>query len=380
MPLHVVVLGAGFGGLELSSRLSEEVPDDVQVTLIDQSDSFVFGFSKLDVLFGHQAPEAVRCHYADIAKPGVDFRQERVLSIDPYTRHVRTDKAEYDADVLVVALGADLDTAATPGLDEAGYEFYSPEGAERARDAIAELRSGTVVIAVLGPAFKCPPAPNEAAFLLHELLTRNGVRDDVTIHLLSPLPKPIPISDETSAAITSMLAERDIRYAPKTLVTHLDPSAKVAHTAEGGTVPFDLFLAVPVHRAPAVVVDAGMTDDGWIAVDHTTFATTRFDDVYAVGDITSAPVPRAGVFAEGEARTVADVIVSRVRGGAGPGPYAGRATCYLEVGGSSVSKVEVEFLGGGGPSAVFTPPTAELAAEKREFGASRRRRWFGHSA
>ncbi len=379
MPLHVVVLGAGFGGLELSSRLSEEVPDDVRVTLIDQSDSFVFGFSKLDVLFGHQTPEAVRCRYADIAKPGVEFRQERVLAIDPQTRHVTTDKAEYDADVLVVALGADLDPAATPGLDEAGYEFYSPAGAERARDVITEFRSGTVVIAVLGPAFKCPPAPNEAAFLLHELLTRNGVRDDVTIHLLSPLPKPIPISDESSAAITSMLAERDIRYAPKTLVTHLDPSAKVAHTADGGTVAFDLFLAVPVHRAPAVVVDAGMTDDGWIAVDHTTFATKRFDDVYAVGDITSAPVPRAGVFAEGEARTVADVLISRVRGGAAPGPYAGRATCYLEVGDSSVSKVEVEFLGRGAPSAVFTPPTAELAAEKREFGASRRRRWFGHA-
>ena len=378
MPLHVVILGAGFGGLELASRLSDEVPDDVRVTLLDQSDSFVFGFSKLDVLFGRQTPDAVRCHYVDIAKPGVEFRQERVVSIDPNTRHVTTDKAEYDADILVVALGADLDTAATPGLDEAGYEFYSPEGAERARDVLADLRSGTVVIAVLGPAFKCPPAPNEAALLLDEHLTRNGVRDDVTIHLLSPLPKPIPISDETSAAITAMLAVHDIRYTPGILVTSLDPSGKVAHLADGGTVAFDLFLAVPVHRAPAVVVDAGMTDDGWIAVDHTTFATKRFEDVYAVGDITSAPVPRAGVFAEGEARTVADVIVSRVRGGALPGAYAGRATCYLEVGGSSVSKVEVEFLGGGRPTAVFTPPSVELAAEKVEFAASRRRRWFGH--
>lgn len=125
-----------------------------------------------------------------------------------------------------------------------------------------------------------------------------------------------------------MLAERDIRYAPKTLVTRLDPAAKVAHLADGGTLPYDLFLAVPVHRAPQVVVDAGMTEDGWIAVDPATLAT-RFEDVYAVGDITSAPVPRAGAIAEGEAATVADVIVAHVRGLAAPAPYqAGRRVTW----------------------------------------------------
>ena len=111
----MVILGAGFGGLELATRLSDEVADEVSVTLIDKNDSFVFGFSKLDVMFGRKPLDAVRHHYRDIAKPAVEFRQETVTAIDPVARHVTTDRGGYDADILVVALGADLD----PGRPQA---------------------------------------------------------------------------------------------------------------------------------------------------------------------------------------------------------------------------------------------------------------------
>lgn len=133
----------------------------------------------------------------------------------------------------------------------------------------------------------------------------------------------------------------------------------------------------PVHRAPAVIVESGLTEDGWIPVDAATFVT-RFPDVYAVGDVTSAPVPRAGVIAEGEASTVADVLIARIRGGDLPGPYQGAAVCYMEMGGEKIGRVDVNFLSGPGPTALFSPPSHELAEEKRRFGASRRQRWFGH--
>ncbi|MEY2430780.1 MAG: sulfide:quinone oxidoreductase, partial [Acidimicrobiaceae bacterium] len=314
MRTHVVILGAGFGGLELSTRLSEDLADEVQVTLIDKSDSFVFGFTKFDVMFGKSTLDDVRILYRDIVKPSVEFRQETVVSIDPESRHVVTDAATYDADILVVALGADLDPGATPGLSDGGYEFYSPDGANRVREVLPSFDSGVVVIGVLGPFFKCPPAPNETAFMLHDYLSARGVRDAVTIYVLSPLPSPIPLSNVTSDAIISMLADMGIEYWPSSLVTHLDPAAKIAHLADGRQLPYDLFLGIPVHCAPPVVVESGLTEDGWIAVDPATFAT-RFRDVYAVGDITSAPFPRAGVIAEGEARTVADVLVARLKGG-----------------------------------------------------------------
>lgn len=127
--VQVVVLGAGFGGLELSSLLSERLAGDVAVTLIDQDDAFVFGFSRLEILFGRQTRDEVRLPYRDLAKPGVEFRQETVVHIDPERRRVTTDAATYDADFVVVALGADYDVPATPGFAEGGFEYYSVDGA-----------------------------------------------------------------------------------------------------------------------------------------------------------------------------------------------------------------------------------------------------------
>ena len=377
MATEVVVLGAGFGGLELSTRLSEALAGHVRVTLIDQSDSFVFGFSKLDVLFGRTTPEAVRLPYRDIAAPSVVFRQERVTSIDPERRRVVTDGGMYDAEILVVALGADLDPAATPGFQEGGHEFYSPAGAAATADVLEQFDGGVVIVSVLGGFFKCPPAPNETAFLLHDYLTRRGIRDKTTIHLLSPLPIPIPISEDTSAAIVSLLADRGITYQGKSLVTHLDPATKTAHLDDGRSLAYDLFLGIPVHCAPPVVVESGLTEDGWIPVDPATFAT-RFPDVYAVGDVTSAPVPRAGVIAEGEAATAAEVIISRLTGGPPPAPYQGAAVCYVEMGDRTVGRVDVNFLSGAAATAVFSPPSLEQAEQKRQFGAVRRERWFGY--
>ena len=376
MRANVVILGAGFAGLELSARLSAELADRVEVTLIDQSDSFLFGFSKLDVMFARRTMDEVQIPYGTVARPGLTFRQESVRSIDPGRKRVVTDTGVYDADVLVVALGADLDPGATPGLDECGYEFYSPDGAARLRDLLPAFSGGNVVIAVLGGFFKCPPAPYETAVLLHEHLSRRGVRDATTIHLVTPMPKPIPISDETSDALIGLLDERGIRHSHASWISRLDPTAKVAHLNDGQELPFDLFLAVPVHRAPPVVVESGLTEDGWIPVDPATFAT-RFPDVYAVGDVTSAPVPRAGVIAEGEASTVADVLIARLTGSPPPAPYSGEMTCYIEMGDDTVGTVDANFLSGPAPTAVFTPPSLETADDKRRFAASRHDRWFG---
>ena len=137
MKLRVLVLGAGFGGLEFSTVLSENLGDALDLTLIDISDSFYFGFSKFDIMFGRKTEKQVRLYYRDIVKPGVKFFQETIISIDAATKSVVTDKASYNADVLVIALGADYDMAATPGLAEGGNEFYSFEGAQRLRDIIA---------------------------------------------------------------------------------------------------------------------------------------------------------------------------------------------------------------------------------------------------
>jgi len=375
VPTHVVILGAGFGGLELSSRLVEDLGDDVRITIIDKNDAFIFGYAKLDVMFGRTGLENVKVHYADLKKPGVDFRHEEITGIDPAARRVTTNKGTYDADLLVVALGADYDCEATPGLLEGGYEYYSPEGAANVRGVIESFDHGTVIVGVLGPFFKCPAAPSETALMLHDFFTKRGVRDAITIKLLSPMGVPIPVSKETSDALLAEFAVRNIEYRGGKRVVSIDPTTNVATSEDGEELSFDLFLAVPVHKAPDVVVDSGLTEDGWINVDP--WLATKFENVWAVGDVTNAPVPRAGVIAEGEAKTVADVIVHKLRGGAEPRPYAGIAGCYIEFGDDRVGKVDVDFLTGPEMKGFFTAPSHEIAREKEEFGASRRRRWFG---
>jgi sulfide:quinone oxidoreductase len=373
---HVLILGAGFAGLELAARLSGSLGDEVQVTLLDQNDSFSFGFSKLDIMFGRKATPDVRLHYRDISKQGVEFRQERVTSIDPEKRRVTTDEGSYDADFLAVALGADYDFAATPGFEEGGFEYYSIAGAERLREVIPDFDSGTILMAILGHPYKCPPAPFEGALLLHDHLVKRGVRGAVEIRVIGPMAAPVPITGEVSRQILGALEERGIEYVPEQLVTSVDAGSGDARLASGGSEPYDLLIGVPVHRPPAVVESSGLVVDGWVPVDHTNLRT-RFPDVYALGDVSGAPVAKAGVFAEAAARVVADDIAARLHGGELERPYEGAGSCYIEFGGGMVGKVEANFLGGPKPTARLVGPSRELAAEKEQFGSTRRERWFG---
>lgn len=373
---RVVVLGAGFGGLELTTILSEEAPERVDLTLIDRSDHFVFGYSKLDVMFGHQTPEAVRVPYRHIAKPGVTFRQESITAIDPESRRVTTNVGTYDADVLVVALGADYDFEATPGLLEGGNEFYSVAGAERLREVIPTFSKGRAIVGVTSTPFKCPPAPSEAALLLHDHLKTRGIRDDCEISLVMPFGAPIPPSPDTSKALLEAFRERGINWVPQRLVRALDPKRRVAILDDESEMPYDLFLGIPKHRVPDVVARSGMTEDGWIPVNSLTLET-RYPGVYAVGDVTSVGTPKAGVFAEGAARVVAKEIVAAIEKGEPAAAYDGKGFCYIEFGGGRVGSVEVQFLSGQPPTGNFYGASLARAAEKKEFGASRRARWFG---
>jgi len=377
MPTRVVVLGAGFGGLELTTILSEEFGKAIDVVLIDKGDAFIFGFSKLDVMFGRQPLAAVRHPYKDFLKPGVRFSQTTIRSIDPATRRTVTDAGTFDADILVVALGADLDPAATPGLMEGGHEFYSVAGAAALREKLPAFEGGPAIVGVCGKSFKCPPAPSETALLLHDFLTERGRREASQISLVMPFGTPIPPSPDTSQAILKAFSERGITFVKDKLVKSLDPVRKVAVLDDGAEMPCALFLGIPVHRVPQVVVDSGLAAHpyDWVPVNKQTLAT-KFPGVYAVGDVNGVGTPKAGVFAEGSAKIVAAAIVAEIKSGAPPEPYKGQGSCYVEFGHNEVGRVDVDFLSGPKPTGTFQQPSAALVAEKAQFGRSRIARWF----
>ena len=376
--MRVVIAGAGFGGLELATLLSEEFGDDADVVLIDKAAEFVFGFSKLDVMFGRTSAEHVAHRYADAVRPGVRFVQSNVRALDPVARRVTTDDGTFDADILVVALGADVDPAATPGLVEGGHEFYSVAGAFALREVLAGFAGGRVVIGVTSTPFKCPPAPSETALLMHDFLGARGLLDSSRVSLVMPLGTPIPPSPDASAAILDAFTERGIDWHPGQSVRSLDPVRKVAVLRDGDELPYDLFLGVPLHRAPAVVIESGMAVDRWIPVNRLTLET-QFPDVYAVGDVTSVGTPKAGVFAEGQATVVANQIIERARGSNASSTYDGRGICYLEFGHDMVAKVDVTFVAGQAPAGFLQGPSADLLADKTAFGSQRIGRWFNRT-
>jgi sulfide:quinone oxidoreductase len=376
--MRVVVLGAGFGGLELTTLLSDRFGERLDLVLIDRAEGFVFGFSKLDVMFGRTTAEQVLHRYDDILKPGVQVVRATIQSIDPATRTVHTDAGTFTADVLVVALGAEVDPAATPGLLEGGHEFYTTAGAFAAREVLDGFTGGHVVVGVTGTPFKCPPAPSETALLVHDLLERRGLRDR-SVSLVMPLPSPIPPSPDASAVLLETFAQRGIEWLPNTVVRGLDPLRRVVLMSDpdgaDSELGYDLFLGVPKHSAPDVVVAAGLTEDGWIPVDYT--LQTRYPNVFAVGDCTSVGTPKAGVFAEGQAVVAAERITALLRGDEPEAVYDGRGVCYLEVGHDMIAKVDVTFASGSRPTGTLQGPSRELVADKAAFGSSRVQRWFG---
>jgi len=311
-----------------------------------------------------------------MTKPGVNFRQETITAIDPANRAVTTDSNSYEADTVVVALGAEFDIAATPGFAESGHEFYSVPGAIAVKDVLADYKSGSLVIGILGQPFKCPPAPCEAAILLDEWFEQRGLRSDIDITLVSQWKVPIPPSPDGSKAIVEKFAERNINYITEQIITSLDPATSTANFKDGGSISYDLFLGIPVHRVPEVVRQSGLSENGWVPVDHTNLAT-KFPGVYAVGDVTSAPTPKAGVFAESAAAAVAEHLVAQIRGAGDPRPFDGQGACYVEFGDKMVGRMNANFFPGTKPTAPFTQPSREIAIEKADFVTERRRRWLG---
>lgn len=374
--MRILVLGAGFGGLELTTTLAEEFGGELDITLIDRTDSFVFGFSKLDVMFGRVTEDHVKHSYADFVHPGVSFVQAEITKIDGAARRVETSAGEFEADILVVGLGSDLDCSVTAGLATGVNEFYTEQGAFALREKIAAFEGGRVVIGVISAPFKCPPAPSETALLMHDHLTQAGLREQSSIALVMPFGRPIPPSPGASAALIEAFAERDIEWHAQTAIVSVDDERGVATTDDGTEIPYDLFLGVPHHRAPDVVLESDVSSDGWIPVDPLTLETP-IDGVYAIGDVAAVGTPKAGVFAEGQGRAAAVSIAARIRGDASKANYDGHGVCYIEFGEKQIGMVDVTFFGEQKTAELVGPDEAYIA-DKAEFGTSRIKRWFGN--
>lgn len=304
----VVILGGGIGGVATAHALRKRLSTRHRVVLIDRDSDHLFAPSLLWLMVGKRTPEAIRRPLARLARKGIDVRMGPVEHIDPERRTVTVAGAHLVADYLVIALGADLAPHAIPGLAAAGHNFYTLGGAQSLWASLQRVRAGRIVVLTAAPAYKCPAAPYEAAMLIEAWYRQQGLRDRVQIDVYAAEPAPMGVAGpHVSSAVTQLLAARRISYHPAHQVTTADAAAKRLAFANGAQADFDLLAQVPPHRAPEVVRDSGLTDDGgWVPVDRHTLQT-RWPQVYAIGDVVSIPLalgkplPKAGVFAHREA-------------------------------------------------------------------------------
>jgi sulfide:quinone oxidoreductase len=376
---RVLILGGGFGGVSAAYHLRLLAPEH-EVVLVDRDTHFMMGFRKNDELAGRGRMEVGRRPLAALGDRGVEVVRGATTRVDPAARAVEVDGRTLEADAIVAALGAETVLGAVPGLPEHGLNAYDPAVVPRAAETLAAMSDGRVAIGIFGAPYTCPPAPYELALLASESARSRGA--DLEISVFTPQPMSLPVLGRVGCEVVeARLQAKDIRFTPNAKAERVEGGRVVL--AGESSVPFDLLLAVPPHRCPQVLVDAGLAEPGgWVKVDPSTLETPA-QAVWAVGDCTGIPLasgqplPKAGVLAEAEGRVVAERIVARLGGREPEATFDGRGACYLEVGGGEAMMVRGLFLAEPAPEVELVGPSAELLEEKARYERERLEAWFG---
>ncbi len=341
----ILVLGGGIGGIVAANKIRHQLSAIHRIVLVEKNAQHTFAPSFLWLMTGDRQPEQIRRPLADLLRRGVELLHAEVIGIDPAHRQVRTSTTEIAYDYLVIALGADLAPEMIPGLGVAAHSFFTFDGALRLREALMAFSGGRIAVAVSSMPYKCPAAPHEGAMLMADYFRRRGLSAKVDIHLFTPEPQPMPVAGpQLGEAVCGMLRAKHVEFHPLHKLSAVDPAAREMTFENGARFGYDLLVAIPPHRAPEVVIQAGLTNQsGWIPVDPATLRTTH-DGVYAIGDVAAIPIPgrwkpevplmlpKAGVFAHAQAEVVARRIVAAVTGRPCARGFSGDGYCMLEAG------------------------------------------------
>jgi sulfide:quinone oxidoreductase len=379
----VLILGGGWGGLTAAHHLRDLLPSNHRILVIERSTTFSLGVSNLGLMTGtRQSVDQIRRDMARLKRPGIEWIHAQVQEVDPETRTVETDAGTLTGDYLVLALGAELVPESVPGFSESAFNLFEPDGAAALHDRLERLDGGRITVLVAGAPFRCPAAPYEAAMLIEAWARDNGVRDEVEIDLYTPESIPMAVAGPVvGQGLCTLMDQRDISYHFNHQVKRIDQASRTMQF-EQGEVPFDLLVGIPPHRAPEPVRRAGLIDSsGYVPVHPQTLEIlsdidtlqVQYPGVYAIGDVAairllnSMFLPKAGVFAEGEARVVAEAIAADIEGTGRSGVYDGDGFCYVEVGDGEAAYGSGDFYAYPGPRVTLEDPSTSALRAKQGY-------------
>ena len=378
----ILILGGGWGGLTVAHHLRGLVPSENRVVVIERSATFSLGLSNLGLMTGERLLPNVQRDMAKLKREGIEWIQAEVRGLDPEALTVETDAGMFSGDYVVLALGAELAPNSTPGFQQSAFNLYEASEAAALHDELKRFGGGRIVILVAGAPYRCPAAPYEAAMLIEAWTRDNGIRDRVEIDLYTPESIPMAVAGPAvGEALSAMLDERGIRHHFDHQVTAIDGASGTLRFGEE-EASYDLLVGIPAHRAPAALRQAGLVEAGGYVPTHPQTLEilsdqdtleVRFPGLYAIGDIAairllnSAMLPKAGVFAEGQAQVVATAIAARINGESRSGAYDGHGFCYVDVGDGLAAYGSGNFFAFPGPRIKLEAPSTGGRRAKLEY-------------
>ncbi|MGE5706088.1 MAG: NAD(P)/FAD-dependent oxidoreductase [Nitrososphaerales archaeon] len=389
---QILILGAGFGGLASANLLRKSLQkEECQITVIDKNQYFMMGLVNLWILNGTRRLENSQVALKKLEAKGIKFLNDEIIMIDPSKNSVTTktnhNKLQYD--YLIISLGAELAPKRIDGFENNGscFNIYDAQQVPSLREKILSLTSGRIVICIADIPYKCPPAPYEVSLLINDILIKNETRDSIDLDIYVPTPISLPVAGPNmSQDVVNLLNDNHINFHPLHKIKKV-LDKKTIQFENGSKTSYDVLVLIPPHQVPQIIKNSDLLGDGdqyWINVDKFTLRT-KYKNVFAIGDVTeirldkTTTIPKAGIFAEGEAKVVSQQIINEIKNNNSNKAltkFDGKGFCFMEIGDKKAGYIDADFYNERGPTTRIDPPSGEFYQKKLDFERSRLNEWL----
>lgn len=390
MSKKIIILGGGFGGLCISNILRQHLDVTHEIIVIDKKDYFMMGLTNLWILDGRRTLKDSQIPLSNLESKGIKYIHDTVTMIDVKSKIIKTlnHSVPFDYDFLVIALGAEMNTDIIPGFTEySGFNLYDGGNIPCLRKKILSLEKGRIAIVIMGIPYKCPPAPYESAFIIDKLLRNNAnIREKIKIDIYFPSKIPLPVAgQQPNSDLISLLKKQDINIFPNFSLEKVNSSYLEFNNKQ--KKDYTILIGIPFHFLPSVLSTSGLVEkeDNWISVDKFTLKT-KFNDVFAIGDVTEikindvVSVPKAGIFAEGQARCVASQIINQINTITEEQnniiKFDGKGFCFMDTGNGKAGFIDTNFYNSDGPITILKEPSIQYYKQKIIFESQRIKEWL----